>query len=89
MCPMDMEKPPAGKQPQAAEPSDFDADLVAVFVVLALADELEDVDEDESEDEPPDSLEDAGVLVVPELLREPLPEWLLVPRRESLRESLR
>jgi len=89
MCLMDMEKPPAGKQPQAAEPPDFEAGLVAVFVVPALADEPEDDDEDESEDEPLDSLEDAGALVVPGLLREPLPEWLLVPRRESLRESLR
>ena len=89
MCLMDVEKPPAGTQPQAAEPPDFEAGLVAVFVVPALPDEPEDVDEDESEDEPPDSLEDAGALVVLGLLREPLSEWLLVPRRESLRESLR
>ena len=67
---------------------------MAVLVVPVLPDESEDVDEDESEDELLDSLEDAEVLVVPEVLRESLPE---VPdprcepvlRRESLRESLR
>jgi hypothetical protein len=73
--------------PQAAEPSDFGTDLVAVLVVAAL--DESDVDEVESEEELPDSLEDAGALVVSdpwcELLREPLP----APRRWSLRESLR
>jgi hypothetical protein len=48
-----------GGQPQAAEPSDFEADLVAVLVVPALPDESEDVDEAESEDELVDSLEEA------------------------------
>ena len=86
-----------GRQPQAAEPSDFEADLVAVLVV-PVPDELDDVDEAESEDELVDSLEDAWVPVLseplcgslPELppgLVEPRPE--LLPRRESLRESLR
>jgi hypothetical protein len=59
-----------GKQSQAAEPSDFEADLVAVLVVPAFADESDDVDEDELEDELPDSLEPGEVLVVPELLPE-------------------
>jgi hypothetical protein len=75
------------KRPQAAEPSDFGAEPVAVLVVAGL--DESDVDEDEPEDELPGSLEDAGVLVASdpwcELLREPLPE----PRRESVRESLR
>ena len=82
------------RQPQAAEPSDFEADLVAVLVVPALADESEDVDEAESEDELVDSLEDAWPPVVPEPLCWSLPELAaprpeLLPRRESLRESLR
>jgi hypothetical protein len=73
---------------QAAEPSDFDAVLVAVLVVPELDDESDEVEE------LPESPEDPEVLVepepVPELLLEPLPEWLLEPpRRESLRESLR
>jgi len=61
-CLTDVEKPPADKQPQAAELSG----LAAVLVVPALADESEDVDVEEPEDELPDSLDGAEVLVVPE-----------------------
>ena len=96
-CLTDVEKPPTDTQPQAAELSDFEVDLV----VPALADELEDVDVDESEDELTDSLEGAEVLVVPEPRCESSPECLpeclpeppreVLPefQRESLRESLR
>ena len=95
MCPTAVQKPPTGRQPQAAEPSDFEADFVAVVVVPELEDEPADVDEAESEDELPDPLEDSEALVVPEPLCERslelLPEPRLEPvlRRESLRESLR
>jgi hypothetical protein len=65
-----------GSAAQAAEPSDFDTDLVAVLVVPVLADESDDGDEDESDDEPPDSPE---VLFPPEPPGELLPEWLLEP----------
>jgi hypothetical protein len=86
---------PAVRQRQAAEPSDFEADLVAVLVVPVLAEESEEVDLDESVDELPDSLDDPEVLAVPALPDESLPvllpDRLLEPvlRRESLRESLR
>jgi hypothetical protein len=82
----DVEKPGEARRPQAAEPSDFGADLTAVLVAAGL--DESDVVEDVSE-ELPDSLEDAGVLEASdpwcEPLRVPLPE----PRRESVRESLR
>ena len=70
---------------QAAEPSDFDAVLVAVFVVA------EDESDAGDEAELPDSPEDPEGVVVPEPWLELLDEWLLEPelRRESLRESLR
>ena len=95
MCLTDVHKPPTGEQPQAAEPSDFEADLVAVFVVPALADESEVVDEDESEDVLPDPLAAVEGRVEPETVWEWLPELVEEPplgpvfRRESLRESLR
>ena len=95
MCPTAVQKPPTGRQPQAAGPLDFEAGLVAVVVVPALEDESADDDEVESEDELPDPLEDSEALVVPEPLCERslelLPEPRLEPvlRRESLRESLR
>jgi len=73
-CLTDVEKSPTDKQTQAAELSDFEADLVAVLVVPALVDESEDVDADESENELPDSLEGAEVLVVPESRRGSSPE---------------
>jgi hypothetical protein len=90
-----VQKPSTGRQPQAAEPSDFGAGLVAVVVVPALEEVSADVDEVESEDELPDPFEDSDALVVPEplcersleLLPEPRPDPVL--RRESLRESLR
>jgi hypothetical protein len=85
------ERLPGGSAAQAAEPSDFDTDLVAVLVVPVLAAESDDGDEDESDDEPPDSPEELFPPEPDEPLPELLPERLLepVPRRESLRESLR
>ena len=74
--------PPDG-QPQAAEPSDFEADLVAVLVVAELEDESAEVVEDEL----PDSLDTEAVLVEPEpweSLSEPCDD----PWRESLPELL-
>jgi len=84
----DLPKPPTGWQPQAAEPSGFEDDLVAVLVVPALDDDS-DVEGAESEDVLPDSLEGAEVVVVPDPCCEFLPEWLPALRRESSRESLR
>lgn len=79
-----MEKSRPGKGFQAAEPSAAGVFLVAVLVVLGLADESEDLVEDESEDvddaesgdELPDSLDD------PESLPEPEREPDCVPDRE-------
>lgn len=82
----------ASGQSQAAEPSDFEGDLVAVLVVAEPEDESAEVEEEEL----PESLDTEGVLVAPEPLWESLSEflselWLLrrEPLRESLRESLR
>jgi len=78
------------------------ADFVAVLVVPGPAAESPDGEEDEPADEesepeveveaelgaePPDSLDVAGTLGEPEPLFDPLP--LLLPRRDSLRESVR
>ena len=84
---------------QAAELWDFEsdcgADVLAVLVAPAPAEESDDVEEDE----PPDSPEDPEVTEppdellpepLPELLPEPLPRWLPeAALRRSLRESLR
>ena len=76
-----------GTQPQAADPSDLEVVLVAVFGVLELGDEAEDVEEDDSADVLPESdlLPESDVL--PEPFAEPLLERLLLCA--SLRESLR
>jgi len=92
-------------QPQAAEPSDFEADRVAVLDAPDPEDESAEVEEEER----PDSPDTEGALVLPEPLWESLPEpcdeplseplsellsepWPVLrrePPRESLRESLR
>lgn len=71
-------------------PSDFEA----VFVVVPLEDEPDDVEAvEESEDELPDVAEDAELLAEPELLLllalEPCRELLVELLRVSLRESVR
>ena len=78
---------PGGQQPQAADPSDFEADVVTGVVVLVPADESAEVDEEELLD----SLDDDEWWPEPECesMLERLPEWLPVLRRESLRESVR
>jgi hypothetical protein len=53
----DVEKPAGGEPPQAAEPSDFGTDVVAVLVVAVL--DESDFVEDASVEELPDSLGDA------------------------------
>ena len=81
---------PDRRQPQAAEPSAFDTDLVAVVVPPALDEESAEVDE--VEDELTDSL-DAEAELAPEPACESraecAPEWLPLRRRESFRESVR
>ena len=93
---------PAGTQPQAAEPSDFEDDFgddpVDVLVVPTLEDDFDDEPDDEpdveeeSADEPPEPFDCAVLLAASLPLAErlpplaPLPELLLL--RESFRESL-
>ena len=94
-----VERPPAGTQAQAAEPSDLEDDFGAVAVLVApepLGEpgDDEDFDEEESDDELPESLDGVEPLPeplpeslpesLPELLPELLPEFLPEPLRESL-----
>ena len=82
---------PDGRPPQAAEPSAFDTDMVAVLVPPALDEESAEVD-DELGEELTDSL-DAEAAPAPEPACESraecAPEWLPLWRRESFRESVR
>ena len=85
---------PDRRQPQAAEPSAFGTDLVAVVVPPAPDEESAEVDEveDELAEELTDSL-DAEAELAPEPACESraecAPEWLPLWRRESFRESVR
>jgi hypothetical protein len=78
--------------PQAAEPSDFEAELDGVFfadVVVPDPEASEDVDDDDAEDEPLDSFDGVDAVTEVESLLASLPGRPLDPLRDLLRASLR
>jgi len=77
-----VEEPLSVKQAQAAVPSDFEADFVAVLVVPGLEDESAD------EDEPPDLPDLEGTLDEPESDEPESDEPELDALSESFREDL-
>jgi len=83
----------SGSAPQAAEPSDFEAELDGVFFADGVVDEPEeapaDVDDEDSEDEPLDSFDGAEAVTEAESLLASLPGRPLDPLRDLLRASLR